>query len=326
MADNRTVLAGSTIPLRVRFRDDTGLETTATNVYVHIFDSDAADTDNLANATLVSGVAVDLGENIWEFQYTVPSNGPSGTWHDKWQGDITYQGVEQTLAFEVVASGFIEDFGTQLNKNNVVTVTLSPGIAATDTSSLEEEFQFSFLTKTNPSYANLRKVQLEAGGFISNVPDDTVQLAILEASLEADTISFQSSNINTVFQHARRQYTSCLASQILVHNIGIGLKSKRLADLKVDYDSNSIRDAMARFMECMDKWEPQVIAGGQAKSAGVPVGVVKGSKDPDKPIVSRGWDMNYSRGQPGANTRALPTGSRRFVRTWSRSPSFKKRW
>lgn len=330
MATNREVLAGETISLRVRFRDDTGLETTATNVFVHIFDPNAANTIDLANATLVSGIATDLGENIWEYQYTVPNLGPSGTWHDKWQGNITYQGVATTFAFEVISSGLIEDLGTQLNVNNVVTVTLASGVTALDTTVLEAPYEFSFLTEVTPKHTSLRKVHLEAGGFIANLPDDTVLLAILEASLETDTISFQTINPTNVFVHARRQYTSCLAANILVHNMGIGLKSKTLADLRVEYDTNSIRDAIMRFMECMNKWEPQVIAGGRAKAAGIPTGVVKGELDIDRPIVSRGWESTSSgsitRRQPAANTRAAPRGSRRHLRTWSRLPSFKKWW
>ena len=77
MATNREILAGETIVLRVRFRDDLGEETAASNVYVHIFEP-GADTDDLGAATVVSGVATDLGENIWEYQYAVPVAGPAG--------------------------------------------------------------------------------------------------------------------------------------------------------------------------------------------------------------------------------------------------------
>ena len=186
------------------------------------------------------------------------------------------------------------------------------------------------MTITAPSYTNLRKVHLEAGGFIGNVADDTIQLAILEASLEADIISFQTSNRTAVFNHARRQYTTCLAANILVHNLGTGLKSKSLADLRVEYDTTSIREAIMRFMECMNKWEPQVMSGGNTQNAKTPALVVKGELDLDRPIVSRGFESasqsSMARRVPAANTRALPKNSRRYVRTWGRTATFKKYW
>lgn len=324
MATNREVLAGETIAFRVRFRDDLGEETEASDVYVHIFDPNG-DTDDLGTAVLVSGVAVDLGENIWEFQYTVPLAGPAGTWHDQWEGDITLQGVDETFSFTVVNSGIIEDLGTQLNNNNVVTVTLEAGIAATDGTSLEQDFEFGFLTPLTPAYASLRKVHIEAGGYIGNIPDDTVMLAILEASLEADAMHLQQTQTTDTFLHARRQYTTCLAALMLIGNLGTGMKSKTLGDLSVTYDTNSLRDSLQRFYDCLAKWEPQIISGGNSRSAGAPAGVVKGEKDVDRPIVSRDWEP-ASNGTPAANTRRLPAKSRRYIRTWSRIPGFKKWW
>ena len=47
-----------------------------------------------------------------------------------------------------------------------------------------EDYSFYFTTTYNPLYSSIRKLRLEVGAFISNVPDDTVNLAIFEACRE----------------------------------------------------------------------------------------------------------------------------------------------
>lgn len=330
MSNNRSVRAGDTIPLRVRFRDDTGEISPATEVYIHIFEPDK-DTDDLSQALVISGVATNLGEDIWEYQYTVPSTGPAGSWEDKWQGKLTYQSLTALFSFNVVASGTIEDLGNQLNQNNYITVTLQAGIAATDGTTLDNDYTFSFLTIASPIYTSVRKVLLEAGGFIGTVSDLTIQLAILEASLEADVLTFAVPDaVRPIFKHARRQYTTCLTALTLLQNLGIGLRSKTLDNLSVAYDTNSIRDMVTRLLGCVARWEPQILAGGLAATAREPSYVVKGALDPDRPLVSRSWqpasEGGLSKGIPAANTRERFAGQRRFVRTWNNTPAFKKWW
>lgn len=325
MTASRSIRAGETIHLRARFKDDLGDGAQATNVYVHIFEPGTVDFD-LANALVVSGVPIYLGEGIFDYAYTTPGTGPDGFWYDQWEGVLTGQILDARLTFEVSASGVIEQLPAQLNENNIVRVVIPSGIMATDGTELADEYEFEFLTPTVPSYSSVRKVRLEVGSYVHNLYDDVIQLAILEASLEADVLTFKTTNQNTnLYEHARREYVTCLASQMLLQNIASGsLRAKTLADLSVEYDTNAITGTMDRIRDCLGKWEPQLLAGGLARTAAQPVGVVKGEYDPDRPVFSRMWrsteDGGISRRIPAANTRDRNVGQRRSLR------SYKKRY
>lgn len=325
---SRTARAGTFINLRARFRDDIGEIVEGSNVYVHVFPPDE-DTSDLQNALVVSGSPTYLGQGIWEYEYNVPSCGPGGTWADLWQGELTCQDLTAELAFTVVASGIIDSFDQQLWNNDLVEVTIASGIRdVSGLSHLEEPYEFEFMTTTSPSYTNLRKVRLEIGGFLGQVPDTTLQTAILEASLEADAMTFMTSRINSsVFQHARREYVTCVASNMLLANLVNGnLKSKTLADLSVQYDTNGIRDALNRVNHCMEKWLPQLQAGGGARAVKNPSYVVKGELDTDRPHVARSFEptrSSYPYGRyPAANERTKTYYERRYKTTFRP----KKQW
>jgi hypothetical protein len=188
-----------------------------------------------------------------------------------------------------------------------------------------------FLTTTSPSYTNLRKVRLEIGGFLGDLADATIQTSILEASLEADVLTFAPGRVNTaLYLHARREYTTCSASSLLLHNlVNASLKAKTLGDLSVQYDTNGIRDATNRVRDCMEKWIPQLMAGGGAKAAKNPSFVVKGELDPDRQVVSRMWHSTDHGGVgnriPAANDRLAHTSkNRRALRTYT--PNKTKKW
>ncbi len=323
---DRSVHAGQTIRLRARFKDDLNEVTTASGVNVHIWEPDA-DTDDFGAAFVVSGVPTFLGQGIYEFEFITPDCGPEGFWHDHWEGILACQGVEAEFLFFVSASGVATSLDCQLFDNNLIQITVPSGIQATDGSSLGEEFEFEFMTVTNPSYTNIRKVRLETGGFIGDLGEDTIQTAILEASLDADSITFVTGRVNErIFNHARREYTTCVAGSILLSNLGnLQLKSKTLGDLRVEYDTRGVNDMLNRLQNCMDMWTPQLMSGGGAKASSQPSMVVKGANDPDRPDIGRMWE-NTDHGHlsgtriPAANTKARPHGSRRSQRTyWPRS-------
>jgi len=326
---NRTTRAGDAIRLRTQFKDDYGEVAQASSVFIHIYEPDADYTD-INEALVVSGVPTYLGEGIFEYEYTVPTSGPDGTWHDVWYGDLIYQTVSGVMAFDVTTSGLVSSYENQLFANDLVQVTVASGLMATDGTYLQEEYDLEFLTVTSPSYSSPRKVRLEVGAYISTLPDMILEMAILEASLEADVLTFAPVKYNNpLYQHARYEYVTCLAAQGLLTNVGnLLLRSKTLADLSVTYDTNGVRDAMDRIRDCLELWKPQLLAGGGAKYAQSPQYVIKGALDPDKPAVSRSWhstdDGNVSRRIPAANDRTRNSTQRRFKRTWS-NPS-KKYW
>jgi hypothetical protein len=319
------VRAGETIKLRVRFKDDLLENAQASGVYVHIFEPEEDEFD-LGDAYLVSGVPTYLGEGIYEYQFTSPGDGPDGNWYDMWEGILTGQLLETTLQFEVSADGSITELPeTQLWNNNVVQVTVTSGIKALDGSVLEEDYEFEFMTTANPAYTNIRKVMLKAGGFINNLEDDVIQTSILEASIEADVLTWAPDQVNLqVFRHARREYVTCLATSMLLNNLSsTSLKAKTLGDLHVEYDTRALQDAMQKVDECLERWQPQLMAGGGAKAATNPRYVVKGEYDPDRPIVSRMWesteDGRVTRRIPAANTRERTTNNnRRHLRTYKK--------
>lgn len=322
---DRNVQAGQTIRLRAKFKDDVGTATTASGVSVSIWEPDNDITD-ITQAFVVSGVPTLLGEGLYEYEFLSPDCGPMGSWHDVWTGQLSCQDLSSPFTFTVSTTNQVTPIDCQLANNNVVQVILPSGIQATDGSVLEDPFEFEFLTVTNPSYADLRKVRLEVGGFIPELLDDTIQTAILEASIEANVLTFAKTQLNSaLFLHARREYTTCMASTMLLHNLGnLQLRSKTLGDLHVEYDTNGVRDMLARLVDCTDRWASQIMAGGGAKAASNPRMVVKGSRDPDRPAVARSWegtDTGSARAQtPAANARARRVGQRRHLKTfWPRN-------
>ncbi len=315
---NRQVRAGETITLRARFTDDLGEAVEADDVWLRIFPSDA-DLNDPDTAILASGNATYFGAGIFQYEYDVPGVGPDGTWYDQWYGDIPSQQLYANLSFEVGASGIVQSFSNQLDINNVVEVTLNSGIKASDGGYLTEDYTFTFLTTTHPSYTNTRKVRLNYGGFLADLLDETLQLSILEASLEADELTFSTQQNSKVFQHARREWVTCKTAAILMSNLGNNaLRSKSLGDLSVSYDTDGLRDSMEKALDCMTKWEPQLMSGGYAKAQQNPQMVVKGEYDVDRPTIGRLWHGSDTQSTPAANTKAKYPYERRWKSIYSK--------
>jgi len=322
----RTVTAGGAIKLRIQFKDDLGKPTEAQNVLLHIFDASAANTTDNANAVDPAGFTPTfLGEGVYEYEYTTPCT-PVGDWTEKWTGDLTCQsGLSTTLTFSVVVgtSEVVTFEGPQLFNNNLVSIKILPGIKTTDGDALEEEIEIEFFTKLTPFYTSASKVKLEVGSLVNEIKDLTSAMAILDASLEADSLNFTTTKINNnLFQHARREYVTASSAFKLVSNVGGNLlKSKTLGDLSVTYDTTSHRETLEHLRSMMEKWGEQLMAGGGAKAATNPRMVVKGSLDPDKPIPGRLWQSTASNNKyPVANDREESITRRRTLRT------HKKRW
>jgi hypothetical protein len=320
MTTERGVRAGETIRLRARFRDDLGAPAQAGDVYVNIYEPDTVDFDPI-NAQVVSGVPTYLGEGIFEYAYTTPLAGPDGIWYDQWLGDLTVQTVSGLFDFEVTASGIVTKLPSQLNQNNVVEVMLTSGIQGLDGSSLEEQYEFSFMTSINPNYTSVRKIRLKVGAYVRNLYDDALQTAILEGSIEADLLTWNEDTSNTpLFQHARREFVTCVAAHMLLNNIASNMiRSKSLNDLRVEYDPKGLERTLSDLMDCINKWEPQLLARGLARAGQQPQRVIKGEYDPDRISPARMWESTDSYGVnrriPAANTRLRPIGNRRWLRT-----------
>lgn len=208
-----------------------------------------------------------------------------------------------------------------INENNVVTVTLDDSISSSDGTSLSEDYEFYFTSTYTPLYSSLRKVSLEYGAYLSNVPDDTINLAILEASLasgyltwgpEITTLTYGTENsVEDYYQWARREFVTCKAAETLITNIlgvGQGLKSKRLADFEVQYDTKALEQGLEKALGCLGKWEK--VMNDRGLTVKSPTYVVKGEDDPNAPPVGRGW-VAPNRGYPVATAKTQK--SRRWI-------------
>lgn len=225
----------------------------------------------------------------------------------------------------------------QLVENMQVVLTLSETIANTSGVTLGEVFEFYFTTTYNPMYTSIRRIKLDIGKWLDHVPDDTINLAIFEASREADYITFVKEGVSAVipltlattsspiamplahtplFIHARRMWATCKAEEILLANVYGGtaglVRAKRLGDFSVDYDPTLIRQLLEKVNQCMMRWEGEVNAGGRAIQT--PVFTVKGELDIDRPNVGRSWDD--ANGWPMGNGRVRYQNSRRWLSTY----------
>lgn len=206
----------------------------------------------------------------------------------------------------------------QLLENMQVVITVDKSVKDTDGFELGEDQEFFFTTTYVPMYSSIRRLRLDIGSYIKDVPDDTINLAIFEASREADFLTFDKTTAatNGLYKHARRQWTTCKAAEILLNNIinGAGglVKSKRLADFAVEYDTKAIENILSKVKDCIARWEAEVNTGGFAIAS--PKGVVKGEYDLDRPNAGRGWDDPD--GWPLGNGKVQYSGSRRWLTTY----------
>jgi hypothetical protein len=232
---------------------------------------------------------------------------------------ITFSGVipfEYEVDGDTITLSIDEDL---LFTNNVVTVNIDSSIASTLGNTLAEDYEFYFTTTYSPLYSSVRKVRLEIGAFIQDIPDDTVNLAIFEASLEADLMIWNTGTSNANYLNfAKRQFVTCKAAEILLNNILGGsstLKSKSLGDFSVAYDTSgsNINDIMDKINACLGKWLPVLQAAGYPTQE--PAMFIKGELDPDRPAIGRGWDTTFgAEDVPAANIKVKYSNSRRYKR------------
>jgi len=216
-----------------------------------------------------------------------------------------------------------------LYENNIVYIQLDKDIATADGSTLGTDITYYFTTTYNPLYASVRQVRLDLGPFVSDVPDDTINLAIFEAGRDATINSFQNTVFDTTFfNHARFKYTLLLAELILLRAImgDVSVSSrmtKSLGDLTVSRGGNivAIDKRIEKLQEGMEEWLLAVQTGGE-----IPPGAslksevsVKGGTSEDLMLVGRQWHPTSGIGTaysyPGGNVKIGPYG-RKTLKTF----------
>jgi hypothetical protein len=217
----------------------------------------------------------------------------------------------------------------QLYENNIVIIELDKSIADTQGNTIGADYTSYFSTPYTPIYSSLRRIRLDLGTAISDVRDETIMLAILEASLKADALVFVSvSSVNTSFRNiARKEYVTCLAELMLIRALSTDLTSsnkmsKSLGDLSVSRTGvgKGLEDRMKQLQDCVNYWQIAVESNGQL-SAGTslaPTFSVKGALASDAITVSRQWEpvSHVGHHYPGVNTTEHGANSRRRVKTF----------
>lgn len=257
----------------------------------------------------IDPTSVASGIGIWAYGESVTGD-PSVTASGLLLSTHSVDGDTLTLQ---IASG-------QLFYNNLISITVDDTVTNTDGVSLDADYEFWFTTSYSPLYCNTRRLRVMIGAYIENFKDDTLNLAIHLASIEADALTWNKANLtDEYYMFARSQWTCCRAAQILLVNANASdgrLKSKRLGDLEVAYDTSraGVQEPLKRADMCVEKWEGVLLAGGRQVQTASPV--IKGEYDPDRPNIGRSWYRDSAAKTPGANQRIRLFGQRRFGKGW----------
>jgi len=216
----------------------------------------------------------------------------------------------------------------QLNNNNMVDVVIDESIRGVDGSQMAAEYSWWFTTTYSPYYCTLQKVRLEVGAYIPAVIDDTINMSIHQASIDADALTWNTSASSSFYTWVRGKWACCKAQEVVLLNAMQSqdkLKSKSLGDLSVEYNIGD-NDALDRALACMDRWEAQLQTGGEKTKSQNPTMVAKGELDVDRPPIGRRWGYMNGYRVPAANTRHSGPYSRRHRSTYSRPHKGKNRY
>lgn len=229
-------------------------------------------------------------------------------------GDLEF---EATLVDSVLTILIDPD---QLQVNNIVVLTLDRTIENEDGDTLGEDYITYFSTPYTPLYTSRRRISLDVGPAIRNIQEEPIMLAILEASLYADSLNFQNAITNAnYYQHARREFVTCYAEGLLLNGLlssGEGGRlSKTLGDLKVSRDgAGGISQKAQELKDCFSYWEIVLTSGGAVgpNMSLSPGHSVKGALSNDTMITHRQWEPMSYPSVPAANSwRQNPRGSSR---------------
>ena len=204
----------------------------------------------------------------------------------------------------------------QLFVNNLVVIGLDSSIADTDGVTLGSNQEFFYGTTLTPFYAGVRSVQLRLGAIGNSFPEETIAMAVWEASREALAFTPLVIENVTIFNHARRNFVACYASLLLINSSGsiTGSVRKRLGDFDVSRSEGSGSAGLDdKLQDCIDRFFPLLEAGGEPGLSSVPLqGVVKGDLSVDEPLFGRGWTVPST---PIANDKILYAGHRRWLKS-----------
>lgn len=292
---------------------------------------DAFTVQSISPSLRAYGVGIDLEEIVVTFS-EAPS--PASVTTSKFSvfmtpvnGDPIEQ-LREELEFSVVLSSSTVATLTlepdQLEDNKLITIEIS-GIVDADDGTVLTSYASYFTTAYSPLYTSIRRIRLDLGPVIVNVPNETILLAIYEASLYVDALSFVSAVTNLQYlAFAKRELATCMAELMLLRG-GVGLQfgpnmSKTLADLVVSRSGGfpGYENKVEDLEKCIARWSIPVQTGGEVstETSLKPSTAVKGSLAEDAVGVGREWEpisgIGY-RDVPAGNSYSQAT-ARRWVR------------
>lgn len=262
------------------------------------------------------GANLVIRESIGLYSYTFPilADSTIGSWTDRWS--FTQDSVATTVDFnfEVLTRSRIES--ATLTTNSCILITLDSSIADEDGTLLGVDEEIRFWTEFTPVYTSTSLVMAEVGGYLRGVDESSILLAIYQASLDADVLSFVTARPNSeYYQWVKRRWVTCMASRLVMTNLVSNMvKKKQLADLTVEYDL-SWGAKIDDLQDCIDELTPILQAGGNiSPGSSLPLSTtIKGLNHPDYPEFGRGF-VAGERG--GGNTHVYKTQGNRKTKTY----------
>ena len=283
-------------------------------------------TVTIADATMVGQIPTREETGIYTFSMEADPDTEYGTWYDHWHW--TVDGIAQDYVFEFIIIERTNLESYTATNNHIIRIVLDSSIQATDGEYLSSGYIAHFSYIMSPMYASLRHLELEAGAFLTNVPDDTLASELLYASKDADLLTFITAHDNySYFEYVRRRYVVCRALFKLLGNLYAQyMKRKRLGDLDVTY-GDGLPQKLNQVANCMNEMELVLNAGGNISphTSLRPETTIPGSLVPDRPVFGRGWQVNSE--MPIGNVKKYPSSSHTKTRkTYGRNVKDRKNW
>lgn len=325
------VFVGKTIELTAVFLDQVGgtLDPDEPpDVYMYSADIDTSllleDIGALAYTHATAGpfTSTKVADGIYRYTYTVPTDAVEGAWHDLWTPVIDGVQYADYNKFTVRPALVLE--GNQLQENQVVLITLSKDIAATNGKTLQDDIQLSFATQLFPFLTSLELINATIGPWIEWMLPFTLALMVYNASKEAAAVTPGNICDPSFYSYACSQfiiYDIMYKAYMMPARPGTSIGSRKtLGDLSISRENNATQSlasgidptTLAETKKGRDEWLRIVMSGGclNPGQGVLPEFAIAGFLAPDRNIPGRLWldPAYYTYNTPMSNVKIFPRG------------------